>query len=341
MLAVEFAALMFIVLLDMSAAQPATDVSRFFGEESYVAAFGRNVVNVILVDFRGFDTLGETTVIALSAIIAWSLLGPRNPHEERAAIPPGRAAFILTFTTPAFFWMLLAMSVVILFRGHNDIGGGFVGGLTAALAFAIVSLAKGVDRARARLRLHPLASPWRLLRRFVGVPGLLVKGLSQPRLIDTTVPVEISRDPRSVRLRGLPLPCSARSHPLRLRRGARCDCTHASYAVFSAAASIWFPAPSCGYGRVVATAPSVNLVLFVRATPIHSAPLIPEAPNILCVGESVPQPLLLRSNRLRSHSDLLHCSACYRGTAHQECETSRLSSRHPYERRPSDVLRSP
>ena len=39
-------------------------------------AFGRNVVNVILVDFRGFDTLGETTVIALSAIIAWSLLGP-------------------------------------------------------------------------------------------------------------------------------------------------------------------------------------------------------------------------------------------------------------------------
>jgi multicomponent Na+:H+ antiporter subunit A len=68
--------------------------------------------------------------------------------------------------------------VVVLLRGHNEIGGGFVGGLTAALAFAIVSLAEGVERARARLRLHPLslAGGGLLLALASGLPGLLLHG---------------------------------------------------------------------------------------------------------------------------------------------------------------------
>jgi multicomponent Na+:H+ antiporter subunit A len=80
--------------------------------------------------------------------------------------------------SPVFFWLLLVMSVIILLRGHNAIGGGFVGGLTAALAFAIVSLARGVERARERLRLHPLtlAGGGLLLAFASGMPGLLVNG---------------------------------------------------------------------------------------------------------------------------------------------------------------------
>jgi multicomponent Na+:H+ antiporter subunit A len=173
-----FAAVMLVVLLDMTAATPSNDVSAFFGAESYVTAFGKNVVNVILVDFRGFDTLGETSVIALAAIIAWSLLGPRNALEARMGIRSGKAAFVLAFMSPVFFWLLLVMSVIILLRGHNEIGGGFVGGLTAALAFAIISLARGVERARERLRLHPLtlASGGLLLAIASGMPGLLVSG---------------------------------------------------------------------------------------------------------------------------------------------------------------------
>jgi multicomponent Na+:H+ antiporter subunit A len=177
-LSAAFALVMLVVLLDMTAAAPRNDVSAFFGRESYVAAFGKNVVNVILVDFRGFDTLGETSVIALASIIAWSLLGPRNALEARMGIRSGKAAFVLAFMSPVFFWLLLVMSVIILLRGHNEIGGGFVGGLTAALAFAIVSLARGVERARERLRLHPLtlASGGLLLAIVSGMPGLLVNG---------------------------------------------------------------------------------------------------------------------------------------------------------------------
>jgi len=176
-LAAVLSVLLFAALLDMSAAPQRSDVSAFFGARSYLEAFGRNVVNVILVDFRGFDTLGETTVIALSAVIAWSLLGPSVPRE-RGSGGPRRSVFVLEFASPVFFWLLAVMSVVVLLRGHNEIGGGFVGGLTAALAFAIVALTHGVDRARATLRFHPLtlAGGGLLLAVASGLPGLLVYG---------------------------------------------------------------------------------------------------------------------------------------------------------------------
>ena len=83
-LSAGFAVLLFVVLLDMSAAPQRTEVSDFFAARSYMEAFGRNVVNVILVDFRAFDTLGETAVIGLSAIMVWALLGPRTAREERS-----------------------------------------------------------------------------------------------------------------------------------------------------------------------------------------------------------------------------------------------------------------
>ncbi|HEX6632025.1 MAG TPA: MnhB domain-containing protein, partial [Gemmatimonadaceae bacterium] len=122
-------------------------------------------------------TLGETTVITLSAVIAWSLLGPRAPGVAPVAAA-GRAPFILTVTTPIFFWLLATLSVVVLLRGHNAVGGGFVGGLTAALAFAIVALAHGVERARRRLRWHPLAlaGGGLLLAVASGLPGLVAHG---------------------------------------------------------------------------------------------------------------------------------------------------------------------
>jgi multicomponent Na+:H+ antiporter subunit A len=66
----------------------------------------------------------------------------------------------------------------VLLRGHNEIGGGFVGGLTAALAFAIVALTHGVDRAREKLRLHPLAlaGGGLLIAVVSGLPGLAAYG---------------------------------------------------------------------------------------------------------------------------------------------------------------------
>jgi multicomponent Na+:H+ antiporter subunit A len=169
---------LFLALLDMSVAPQHTELAEFFGTHSYAEAFGRNVVNVILVDFRGFDTLGETTVIALSCVIAWSLLGPLLPERRRPSAVPPHVAFVLEFASPAFFWLLSTLSVIVLLRGHNEIGGGFVGGLMAALAFSVLTLTHGVARARARLRLHPLvlAGSGLLLALCSGIPGLIVSG---------------------------------------------------------------------------------------------------------------------------------------------------------------------
>lgn len=57
-------------------------ISQYFGQNSYLMANGKNVVNVILVDFRAFDTLGEITVLAVAALsimalLAWPVKGKK------------------------------------------------------------------------------------------------------------------------------------------------------------------------------------------------------------------------------------------------------------------------
>jgi multisubunit Na+/H+ antiporter MnhB subunit len=63
---------------------------------------------------------------------------------------------ILTTATRLLAPLLLVFSVYVLLRGHNEPGGGFIGGLIATTAFALVEKAEGVARARRLLRLPPL-----------------------------------------------------------------------------------------------------------------------------------------------------------------------------------------
>lgn len=61
-----------------------------------------------------------------------------------------------TMAGPIAIAMLL-FSLVILLRGHNDPGGGFIGGLIAASAAAVYGMAMGVSAVRRLLRLHPIS----------------------------------------------------------------------------------------------------------------------------------------------------------------------------------------
>ena len=65
----------------------------------------------------------------------------------------------LIFRTIAPFLtaLMLLFSVFILLRGHNEPGGGFIGGLIAASALAIYGIANGVPAVRRAIRFHPLA----------------------------------------------------------------------------------------------------------------------------------------------------------------------------------------
>jgi multicomponent Na+:H+ antiporter subunit A len=128
---------------------------------------GLNVVNVALVDLRGWDTLGELTVVVAAATGVASLIFVRSredtlprlrdlPESEQppggarawlptsAAIPTGRSA-LLDVVVRLLFHGLIVLSVYLLFAGHNAAGGGFAGGLVAGIALAARYLAGGAQ----------------------------------------------------------------------------------------------------------------------------------------------------------------------------------------------------
>ncbi len=84
-------------------------------------------------------------------------------------------SLILGATARIFFVVMLIASVWILVRGHNEPGGGFIGGLVGAAAFITLALATDVEATRRRLRLHPVVLMGvGLLMAFVsGLPGLI------------------------------------------------------------------------------------------------------------------------------------------------------------------------
>lgn len=84
-------------------------------------------------------------------------------------------SIILQSMARVFFVVMLAVSVIVLLRGHNEPGGGFVGGLVAAAAFSVLALAFGVDTARRRLAVHPVVvmGIGLVLAFGSGVPGLV------------------------------------------------------------------------------------------------------------------------------------------------------------------------
>ncbi len=171
-------------LLLVSAAGPLDPaLSRFFGDRSVSDGFGRNVVNVILVDFRAFDTLGEISVVLFSLLAAMPLLQAiREDREPAWATPPSRALVIVDAVAGSLYWVVLGASVAVLLRGHNEPGGGFIGGLVAVSASVLWAVARGPAAAAARL---PLGSPRRLATAGVAIAaasGLAAWGRGEPFL---------------------------------------------------------------------------------------------------------------------------------------------------------------
>jgi multicomponent K+:H+ antiporter subunit A len=149
-------------------------ISDFFLLNALSGGGGTNVVNVLLVDFRSFDTFGEVTVLAVVALTVYALLRRFRPAPESIALPEQRANDVdpAARQSPAeqalsgylmvpgvylrFLLPFMGLVTAYLFmRGHNLPGGGFVAGLIFAVGFILQYMLAGTTWVESHLRLAP------------------------------------------------------------------------------------------------------------------------------------------------------------------------------------------
>ena len=142
-------------------------IPSYYLSNSHLLAGGQNVVNVILVDFRGFDTMGEITVfsVAVFGVLALVELGVRGQQ-------PLGTMFIVSFPSPILqsfarltLHLMLVFAIYLLLRGHNAPGGGFIAGVLTAVAMTFQMMAFHAESFSQEM-------PWKPLQ--VVVVGLLL-----------------------------------------------------------------------------------------------------------------------------------------------------------------------
>jgi multicomponent K+:H+ antiporter subunit A len=138
--------------------RPYETISGFFLQNSVPGGGGTNVVNVILVDFRGFDTLGEISVLAIAGLGVYAMvegLKLRVPATDALGRPWAMDAhpFLLVNLSRVILPLALMVSAYIFLRGHNLPGGGFIAGLITAIALILQYVAAGEARTARRFRI--------------------------------------------------------------------------------------------------------------------------------------------------------------------------------------------
>ncbi|MBL8342781.1 MAG: monovalent cation/H+ antiporter subunit A [Rubrivivax sp.] len=152
------AALVWMVL-----GRPFDSISPYFLRTAVPEGGGANAVNVIIVDYRGFDTLGEITVMGLAALVITALLAPQanvpwrapawaagpSPGSPGSPESPGTMAadsgrsLMLELVSRLLLPLAAMVSIYLFLRGHNLPGGGFIAGLVLAIAFTLQFVASG------------------------------------------------------------------------------------------------------------------------------------------------------------------------------------------------------
>ncbi|BDI21745.1 Na+/H+ antiporter subunit A [Herbiconiux sp. L3-i23] len=168
--------LMSVIAVVALGARTATPISEMFPELAYEGGHGMNVVNVALVDLRGWDTMGELSVLIAAATGVASLVfissrSDRMPDFARRSgrgirdletarkdrvdsergpwllagrtLAPRNRSILLEVVVRLVFHALIVVSLYLLLVGHNAPGGGFAGGLVVGLALVARYLAAG------------------------------------------------------------------------------------------------------------------------------------------------------------------------------------------------------
>ncbi|HYE38640.1 MAG TPA: monovalent cation/H+ antiporter subunit A, partial [Ramlibacter sp.] len=179
----------------------AQSISPFFIANALPEGGGTNVVNVMLVDFRAFDTLGEITVLAIVGLTIYALLRRFRPPVEVSELPPQQRSALVPGATdlrrpreaptaddagpgylvvPAVLVRLLlpvalVVALYLFMRGHNQPGGGFIAGLVVAIAMLMQAIASGHTWtiSRQRLNAHTMLGLGVLIAGLTGLASFL------------------------------------------------------------------------------------------------------------------------------------------------------------------------
>ncbi len=156
------------------ASRTGVPIAELLPDAAYYRGHGANAVNVLLVDIRAWDTLGEISVLMVAATGVASMVfrhrrfgtAPRVADAGQPDIPPiviatspaagditwlrgsdlrdpRHRSLMLEVATRMIFPLIMVLSAYFFFAGHNTPGGGFAGGLTAGLALVLRYLAGG------------------------------------------------------------------------------------------------------------------------------------------------------------------------------------------------------
>lgn len=152
-------------------------IASYFLEQAYPKGGGTNVVNVILVDFRGFDTFGEITVLGIVALTIFALLRRFRPAPDSIEIPEQQrmqnayddasANREIGETVRDYLWVpsvimqwmfpfIILLAAYLFLRGHDLPGGGFAAGITMAIGFLLLYIAGGTRWMEDRLYILPM-----------------------------------------------------------------------------------------------------------------------------------------------------------------------------------------
>lgn len=127
-------------------------ISFYHLANSYKEGGGTNVVNVILVDFRGYDTYGEIIVLGIAGLVIFALMeallsGPAGARLRNSGYNFDRShdrhPLMMVVSTRVMMPIALMVGIYIFLRGHNQPGGGFVAGLVFSIALLMQYMASG------------------------------------------------------------------------------------------------------------------------------------------------------------------------------------------------------
>jgi multicomponent K+:H+ antiporter subunit A len=142
-------------------------------------------VNVILVDFRGFDTFGEIIVLGIAALAIYALLDGVMRGELGAKIAArmpdmpmsaDRHPLIMVVATRIMLPLAMMVAAYIFLRGHNSPGGGFIAGLVASIALLLQYMASGYGWAAQRMRIdyHAMIGAGVLIAAATGIAAMVL-----------------------------------------------------------------------------------------------------------------------------------------------------------------------